>query len=135
MTTMISSRSLPTLKPDYQKRTGSFSFSKPKMNLRVVLSRKVEELVDNQSRRWEEFCRMANNMKSLSADMIQQVNISCFHLLPVMFISPEYRPFPHFFYLHHMMYHCFIEILTTKQQWLKIDKNSWACWTQSSVLA
>ena len=45
------------------------------MNLRVVLSRKVEELVDNQSRRWEEFCRMANNMKSLSADMIQQVNI------------------------------------------------------------
>ena len=29
----------------------------------------------------------------------------------------------------------FIEILTTKQQWLKIDKNSGACWTPSSVLA
>ena len=40
----------------------------------VVSFRRVEELVDNQSRRWEEFCRMANNMKSLSADMIQQVS-------------------------------------------------------------
>ena len=38
-----------------------------------LFNRKVEELMDNQSRRWEEFCRMANNMKSLSADMIQQV--------------------------------------------------------------
>ena len=34
--------------------------------------RKVEELVENQSKRWDEFCRMANSMKSLSADMIQQ---------------------------------------------------------------
>ena len=32
-------------------------------------------------------------------------------------------------------YLSFIEILTsTKQQWLKIDKNSKACWTSSSVL-
>ena len=34
--------------------------------------RRVEELVDNQSKRWEEFCRMANSMKSLSADMLEQ---------------------------------------------------------------
>ena len=34
--------------------------------------RKVEELVDNQSKRWEEFCRMANSMKSLSSDMLMQ---------------------------------------------------------------
>lgn len=25
-----------------------------------------------QSKRWEEFCRMATNMKSLSSDMLQQ---------------------------------------------------------------
>ena len=31
--------------------------------------------------------------------------------------------------------HCFIEILTTRQQWLKIHKKSAACWTPSSVLA
>lgn len=34
--------------------------------------RRVEELVDGQSKRWEEFCRMANSMKSLSSDMLQQ---------------------------------------------------------------
>lgn len=34
--------------------------------------RRVEELVDGQSKRWEEFCRMATSMKSLSSDMLQQ---------------------------------------------------------------
>ena len=34
--------------------------------------RRVEELVDNQSKRWEEFCRMATSMKSLSSGMLQQ---------------------------------------------------------------
>ena len=35
----------------------------------------------------------------------------------------------------YLFFKIFIEILTTKQQWLKIDKNSEACWTSSSVLA
>ena len=33
----------------------------------------------------------------------------------------------------YLFFKIFIEILTTKQQWLKIDKNSEACWTSSSV--
>lgn len=34
--------------------------------------RRIEELVEMQSARWDEFCKMADNMKNLSSNMLQQ---------------------------------------------------------------
>ena len=34
--------------------------------------RRVDELVQKQSKRWDEFCKMADSMKNLSSDMLSQ---------------------------------------------------------------
>ena len=74
MITMNCLKSLLMLKLGCLKLIGRYHIAAICTDFSLILpTRRVEELVDNQSRRWEEFCRMANNMKSLSADMIQQV--------------------------------------------------------------
>lgn len=55
-----------------QASLGEADRSSPRPALPPLYLRRVASLRAGQCQRWEEFCRMADSMKNLSSDMLQQ---------------------------------------------------------------
>ena len=56
-------------KNEYNEMTNRLAESEARL---AESDQRVEELVQKQSQRWDEFCKMADSMKSLSSDMLSQ---------------------------------------------------------------
>ena len=62
-------RDIEQARNEYNDITGRLAESEAKL---AESDRKVEDLVQKQSQRWDEFCKMADSMKNLSSDMLSQ---------------------------------------------------------------